>query len=53
MKVEKKKQEQNKINEEILAANRNATLVIDQRKQKEKDEDEKIAVYIKDKAEKE
>ena len=28
-------------------------LVIDQRKQKEREEDEKIAVYVKDKADKE
>lgn len=36
-----------------MTANRNAILVIEQRKAKEKEEEEKIAVYIKEKADKE
>ena len=40
------------MNDEIIKANKNAMLVIEQRKQKEKDQDEKIASYLKDKAQK-
>lgn len=40
------------MNEEIVKANKNAQLVIQQRKEKEKEEEEKIVAYIKDKADK-
>ena len=53
MLIQRKKDEQYKINEEILQANRNAMLVIEQRRQKQRDQDDKIATYLKDKAEKE
>lgn len=41
------------MNEQIVKANRNAQLVIQQRKEKEKQEEEKIVAYIKEKADKE
>ena len=41
------------MNEEISKANKNAMLVIQQRKEKEREEDDKIASYLKEKAEKE
>lgn len=40
------------MNEEILKANKNAQLVIQQRKEKEKEEEEKIAAFVREKAEK-
>jgi len=40
------------MNEEIIKANKNATLIIQQRKDKEREEDEKIATYLREKAEK-
>ena len=51
--IQKKREKQKKTNEEIIETNRNAMLVIEQRKVKEKDEEEKIAQYIHEKAEKE
>jgi hypothetical protein len=39
--------------EEIVKANKNAMLIIQQRKDKEKEEDEKIVTYLREKAEKE
>ena len=50
--IQRKREKQNKINEEIIQANRNAIIVIEQRKLKEKEEEEKIAEYIKEKADK-
>ena len=49
---EKKKQFQKKVNEEIVTTNKNAILIIEQRKAKEIEEEEKITAYIKEKADK-
>lgn len=44
---------QSKINQDIVESNRNAILINEQRRLKEREEDEKIVQYNKDKAEKE
>ena len=49
---EKKRQFQKKVNEEIVETNKNAILIIEQRKAKEQEEEEKINAYIKEKADK-
>jgi hypothetical protein len=41
------------VNEEIITHNRNALLVIEQRKLKEREEEDSIAQYVREKAEKE
>ena len=48
-----KRQKQKKMNEEILEVNRNAILITEQRKAKERREDEEIAQYVKEKADQE
>lgn len=53
MLLQKKKQVQSKINQDIVESNRNAILINEQRRLKEREEDEKIVQYNKDKAEKE
>lgn len=53
MKNEKKKQIQSKVNQEIVESNRNAILINEQRRMKEKEEEEKIVQYNKEKAAKE
>ena len=42
-----------KMNEEILVTNKNAILLIEQKKAKELEEEEKRAMYVKEKADKE
>ena len=51
--IQKKRIQQQKINDQIQETNRNAILLIEQRKAKEKEQEEKISQYIKDKADKE
>ena len=48
-----KKAKQKKTNEEILEVNRNAIIITEQRKVKERQEDEKNAQYLKEKADQE
>ena len=50
--IQKKRIQQQKINDQIQETNRNAILLIEQRKAKEKEQEEKISQYIKDKADK-
>lgn len=49
----KKREIQQKVNQQILEANKNAILVKQQRKARQLEEEEKIASYIKEKTDKE